>query len=390
MEAQYLPAPLELRNYLKSRGWYLNKAGLKHQIFVLESAQFPGRQLVFPMDEAAPDYPEAVSLAVEKIAELTGVSAKRVLEGVQFSGDDVLRIRVVAGADQNRFIPLKYASELVGAAARLLKAAACNVVRPRLNHPRLALSEAAQLIEKGRFGHTEPGSFVLKVAIPVFALDHQGVLELEDTPPPFVRQVMESVIEGSQALVNAIAMDEIESLLEGLKVSERPGLSSNFCEALGQIYDDTLDNSCELLLDWSELVQSRTEQPSRVVIPRDYFPRIHEIGRELKAIQKAEQETLLGTVEKLEGEMGEDGRRSGDVVLSLLTPDGEPLFARVHLNSDQYEVADRAHMQTGVFVKVTGLLNPGRQPRRLAPMSDFSVVYESVGVVGGGGERRSA
>lgn len=74
-----LIAATDLRDYAKSRGWVLLPEAVRDRLFVLSNPQFDRRQLVFPIDTTAPDYAEAVILAVEKLAALEGRPIPQVL-----------------------------------------------------------------------------------------------------------------------------------------------------------------------------------------------------------------------------------------------------------------------------------------------------------------------
>ncbi|CAK0773112.1 hypothetical protein CCP3SC1AL1_640015 [Gammaproteobacteria bacterium] len=97
----------------------------------------------------------------------------------------------------------------------MFKAAACTVLNPRTHHPRLTLTEALQLIDNAQFGHTEPGSFVLRVFCPIHAV--QGSLFSEDSSLPFVRRVTLTLKHGMEQLVEAIEADKLDNLVETLK-----------------------------------------------------------------------------------------------------------------------------------------------------------------------------
>lgn len=376
MSSDQIITPIDLRDFLKSQGWSVFEQALADRLFVFSSPVFPRRQLVFPMDLTAPDYAETVDLVVGKICELMGVSRNSLIARLFSIRDDVLRLRVFNGANDYD-LPLSFASSLITNAEKLLKAAACTVLRPRPHHPRLSLSEANQLIEKSRFGQTERGSYVVRVSCPLNALEVQGSLELDDSDAPFVRQVTLSLNKALQQLTSAIEADSIDSLVNSIRTSASPLVSSNLCEALSGMHDDQMDNSLDLTFDWSVLrhlpPQTRT-QPIR--IQRDYFARVEEIRRELRSVEREQQDTFIGTVERLDGEMGDDGRRSGAVVLAvLLAEEGESVRARTVLTPEQYAIADQAHMTNGAYVRVTGKLRPGRQPRQLADITDFRIVH---------------
>ena len=111
-------------------------------------------------------------------------------------------------------------------------------------------------------------------------------------------------------------------------------------------------------------------------IQRDYFSRIEQVGRALRAAeQQADGDTFVGTVERLDGEFDVTGRRSGEVILSLLLPDeGETVSAKTTLTAENYAKADQAHMTNGIYVRVSGRLRPGRQPRQLTDVTDFEII----------------
>lgn len=378
MSAFMSVAPTDLRDFLKSQGWTLVDQGLAHRLYVLQHGSFARRQLVFPMDSSAPDYVESVSSVISKVAELSSVATENLLSRVQAVREDVLRLRIFFNGNDSS-LPLSFASAVVNSTEKLLKAGACTVLRPRAHHPRLTLSEAAQFVDKARFGQTENGSFVLRVACPVQAMEVQGTLELGDDNAPFVRQVTLTVQRALTQLTNAIEADTLDGLVSEIKASDSPLVSSNLCEALSGMHDDQVDNSLDVGFDWSLLHRLPTDiSLGRIRIQRDYFARIEEVRRELRACELEQTETFIGTVERLEGEMGADGRRSGVVVLALLLADeGETVRARIVLHADDYAIADQAHMTNGAYVRVTGRLRPGRQPRQLTDISLFEELTQT-------------
>lgn len=94
----------------------------------------------------------------------------------------------------------------------------------------------------------------------------------------------------------------------------------------------------------------------------------------MRSAEKQTDDVFIGTVEQLEGEMGPDGRRSGDVILSLLLTEGLQVRARTQLDADDYAKAYQAHISDGTYIKVARLLHPGRQPRRLDQLRSFELI----------------
>ena len=131
-------------------------------------------------------------------------------------------------------------------------------------------------------------------------------------------------------------------------------------------------------ITWAASIPRPVNEPavSTVRVHHDYFSRIEEVRRELRSTEKHLEDTFIGIVERLDGEMGDDVRRSGEVILSLLLPEGETVKARTNLNADQYRNADHAHMADSSYVKVTGKPHPGRQPRQLSDLKSFDLIVK--------------
>ncbi|NCQ29061.1 MAG: hypothetical protein GW802_16780 [Armatimonadetes bacterium] len=371
-------APTDLRDYAKAHGWVLVPEAIADRLYVLCHPDLGQRQLVFPMDTTAPDYRESVTRIAGKLAGIEARPVEAVLASLQELRDDTLRIRIHVESNAEASLPLGFAASVVAGAQQLLLSAACTVVNPQAHHPRLGRTEAQQLVDAAQFRHTEHGSFVLKVSCPVNALDAQLPLLLPDEVcAPFVRRATIVLDRAVRELVGAIEADTVPDLVDRTRQAEAPWLSSNLCEALTRFHDDQVGNSVELSISWAAttpVLQEIAGAPS-IRIQEDYFPRIDEVHRALRPGEEENEDTFVGTVERLDGEMQPDGRRAGEVVLALLLPDAETVRARTSLSADQYADADKAHMTDNAYVKVKGRLHPGRQPRSLTDVATFEPLW---------------
>ena len=376
MNFETLIAPTDLRDYAKAHGWMLLKEAAKDRLYVMSNPRFDLRQLVFPMDTTAPDYAEAIALVVEKIAVMEQRTPEAIIKSLMEISDDAVAFRVSSPNQEERYLPLSFASAMIIGAQQLLLASACTVLKPKTHHPRLSRTEAQQFLETARFRHTQPGSFVLNVSCPVQAMDVQAPLLPDEFEAPFVRRATLILQRSLRKLVSAIETDSLDDLVESLKKSETPLISSNFCEALTRFEDTSLKNSVDIGITWAASIPRPDDEPENSVVrvQHDYFSRIEEVRRELRSNEKHMEDIFIGTVERLDGEMGDDGCRSGEVILSLLLPEGEQVRARTNLNAEQYAKADEAHMTDGTYVKVAGKLHPGRQPRQLSELRAFDLI----------------
>ncbi len=369
-------AATDLRDYSKILGWHFLQEAIKDKLYVANNIQFDKRQINFPIDATAPDYAEAIELAVSKIAELQGKSVAAVIAEIQELKDDTLRFRVIDTRNEDSFIPLSYAVSAINGAKEMFVAAACSVLKPQAHHPRMNRSEALELIEKSRFRHTEKGSFILKVSSPLKAVDIQADLFSDDTMP-FVRQTTLVINKGLNELVTAIQADTLDQLVDEIKDGSNRYISSNLCKAVTNFKEE--HNDFDLIVDFhfanSLPLPTSLGIEKHIRIQKDYFSRIDDVRRDLRNTeqQKNKEEVFMASVEHLAGEIGEDGLRSGEIILNLYQED-EIIKAKTALNSAQYIQADQAHMTTGSFIRIKGKLHPGNQPRNLTDVSLFELI----------------
>ncbi|MDI9335417.1 MAG: hypothetical protein QM520_00065 [Gammaproteobacteria bacterium] len=367
--------PTDLRDYAKDQGWVLLTEAVQDRLYVMTNPHFKGRQLVFPMDTTAPDYSEAVMLVVDKLAVMEGRSAQAVIKNLLEVGDDAIAFRVTTPRLDERSLPLVFVGSMITGAQQLLLASACTVLKPQAHYPRLNRAESQQFLETAKFRHTQHGSFVLNVSCPVQGLGVQATW----FDAPFGRRTIVTLRKALGELVTAIETDALDTFVEATKNGQNPVVSSNLCEALARFEDSTLKNSVEIGITWASAIPKPANEGrvSMIRIQHDYFHRIEEVRRALRPEEKDLEDVFLATVEQLEGVIGQDGRRVGDVILRLLMADGDELVrARTTLTAEQYEQADKAHMKDGAFVKVSGTLHPGRQPRTLSGIKSFELMLK--------------
>lgn len=167
--------PLTVRHYAEARGWTLID-GIPGSLLVLEHPEHGLRQLQIPTDERDPSFFDAMSHVLIRLVELEQRSAEAVLEDLQSSDADVLRVRVANHDAEGGQLSLAADVALREGARRALLASACSVINPVPYHPRMSRSEPDSLLAACRAGQTERGSYVVKIICPLHAV--KGDLDL--------------------------------------------------------------------------------------------------------------------------------------------------------------------------------------------------------------------
>jgi hypothetical protein len=366
--------PTDLRDYAKSLGWKLLPEAIKDKLFVMFNPKYDRRQLTFPLESNSPDYDDAIEIVISKLSEIENKPLSIIISEIQELKDDTLRFKVFDSRNEESFIPLSYAVSAINGAKELFVSAACTVLKPQSHHPRMNRSEALELVEKSRFRHTEKGSFILKVSSPLNAVDIQADIFDDDTIP-FVRQATLTINKALSDLVKAIQTDTLDILIDEVKSSPKPLISSNLCKAITNFHEEHDDFDLWIDFKWSASLNTPPNLylPAIIKIQKDYFSRIDEVKRELRNTEKDKEDVFIATVERLDGDIDDAGQRSGEVILNLMQED-EIIRARTNLTSNQYTDADKAHMTSGAFIKVKGKLHPGNQPRLFTDIILFELI----------------
>lgn len=363
-------SPQCVREYAKSKGWELIPEGIKGRFYLFRNSKAPLRQLVIPMDSGDTGYADMVLDVAERIAEIEKRSLEAVLTDLLLPNADVLRFRLIEAQAASGSIPLQDGINLLEGAKKALLAAACSVVSPQSHHPRMSRSEAEQLLGNCRLGQTERGSFVVKIACPLDAVDvDAGALVLQE---PFVRRTTKLLLNSVRRITDAIEKDEVETIYE--PKSGEPVISSNLCDALLQMQAVKDTSALAISATWAttrpEPAAPRLSEEIR--FNPDYFPVVSDIYTTLRPSGEDKESVFVATVETLNGDVGDDGRRAGDVGLWVFHED-ETIAARVDLGPDDYEVADKAHMN-GALVIFKGVLHRGRRTHKFTNVEGFSVL----------------
>ncbi|HRI68371.1 MAG TPA: hypothetical protein PK156_29285, partial [Polyangium sp.] len=206
MPCEFNIDPADLRDFAKADGWVIVPEATRDRLFVLNHPQFAPRQLSFPMDTTAPDYSEAISRTLERLADIKSVPPAVLAARIAAYREDLLQFCVVG--DQNgTSLPLTFAGHIVPAAEQALRASACSVVKPQRRHKRLTRSEAKDVADSARFHHTRPGSFVLPISCPIYAVDAQPALSPGEQDAPFMRRTTNMLERGIQTLIQSVEQD---------------------------------------------------------------------------------------------------------------------------------------------------------------------------------------
>lgn len=365
--------PFELRDYAISHGWKLVTEALKDGLFVLNSPFNDFKQLVFPKSIEGSNA-EELSEVVTKLSKIYNKSSFKLLEEIREINDDVISLRYYSDSKNINSLSFEEALESIEGTKQLILAASSSIINPVTFHPRLSRTEPNELLKKIRFRHTEEGSFVLKVSCPLeFESNPVANLFGKTVHEPFARKTFIHINSTSNQLLNSIESNTQETFISEQKKSETPTISYNFCEALIGLFDDERELPFQLMFNWSRNSVQKLPLPSipsKLTFDFSLKSKISEVKSYLQPVNSPINGTFIATVESLNGNIGSDGKRAGEVKLTVFR-ESEIINARAILNSEQYTQADTAHMNPGSYIRIKGKLNPGKQIRLISDIEEF-------------------
>jgi hypothetical protein len=245
------------------------------------------------------------------------------------------------------------------------------------------------MVRACRMGQPERGSFTLKVACPLNAVEPESastaamplvdrVSEPEPSFPgsgskePFTRQATRLLMASLGRLTKAIDSDKTASLLD--TEAGQPVLSANLCEAVLAMQPTGERSRLAVQTSWSRAFAPppEPETPAAVLLRSDVFGEIEKVARELRPSKEPKVSELVGLVDSLLGDPDSEGRVQGDVILLLFDAEGT-LKARATLGADQYRIAWEAH-GAARYVALSGMLIRERRIHRIEKISQFRLL----------------
>ena len=368
---------IDIRDYAISQKWTLVKEALNDGLFVLNSPYNDYMQLVFPKDELATSFQEMAWISMNKLAKLNNFPFQKIVEEIREVNDDVICLRYFSDNKNVNSISFEEAFEAISATRQMLQSAASSVVAPALSHPKLNRKEAQELIKKTRFRHTEEGSFILKISHPCEIIS-TNTLFGKQYEKPLSRRAFEIVNIAAVKISNAIEADAVSNLFNEEKNSKEPVISFNFCDSLSKLFDEEREIPFQFIFNWSKSSLQKIPQlniPNRVVFPYSNKSKIEAVKAYFEPPKRdfLENETFIGTIDTLDGDVGEDERRKGFVTLTTFY-NNETFKSKINLSPDEYQIAIDAHRKGNAFVKIVGDLQRGKSSQSIVNVQRFNLV----------------
>lgn len=366
-----------VRAYAERRGWQRGETFRnRFVIFGREGGSLD--QLLVPMNPDFSDFTEMMQRVVLQLAADGGQRPASVLEDLLSLDVDTIRFSVRSPDADRGTLPLEQGLALLDGARRSLLAAACTVLAPENRyHRRMSRTEAESFVETCEVGQTERGSYTVTLRAPIGMADNSANAA-QSTEIPFARKATLTLAASVSRVAQAIDEDRIDSILE-TQAGAVP-VTANLCEALLRMQPERENSAVAFSVSWATSFPAPAAS-GPVVLRNEHFPLINLMSHRLRGEVAPQAAEFIGHVDELRGELGEDGRRRGEVRLTIYHED-EAIKATADLNAEQYDAAVRSHV-SGQRVVVRGVLNRGMRLSVLSGIVTFGLLVQTQ--IGSGG-----
>ena len=366
-----------VRAYAERRGWQRGET-FRNRLVIFGRGSASLDQLLVPMNPDLGDFAEMMQRVVQQLADHEGQRPASVLEDLFSLDVDTIRFSVRSPITDRGTLPLEQGLALLDGARRSLLAAACTVLAPESRyHRRMSRSEAENFVEACEVGQTERGSYTVTLRAPIGMIDG-STSTAQSVEIPFARKATLTLAASVSRVAQAIDEDRIDSVLE-----TPPGavpVTANLCEALLRMQPERENSAVAFSVSWASSFPAPAAR-GPVVLRNEHFPLINLMGHRLRGEVVPQAAEFIGHVDELRGELGEDGRRRGEVRLTIYHED-EAIKAAADLNAEQYDAAVRAHV-SGQRIVARGLLNRGPRLSVLNGIVSFGLLVQAQ--IGSGG-----
>lgn len=363
----------DVRGYLRRTSWIEQASGASGSLWQRETRDASVTIAVPRVIHA--DSAEWRSV-VERLALVEQRSVKQVAFRLRNLLVDVTRLRAANDFVIHGSIPLTAGVGLVGAAYRMLRASATTARRPRAHIAGNFSRLGDQIVDQARLGHTEEGSYVLPILMPLTEAASQVQDDLWRDEPgvdrvaaePAERRVIRTLAQALTAVETRIVQPARDPRAGDMHDLIAAGASRELILAVIQVLDDPAVATFEAAFDWASGLVEPAAVPRQVTVPSAAGELLTRAAALLSSSKRDPSQSVTGPIVEVRHLPNDP---FGEVALQTFRQ-GRQVEIRVRLTSRQL---DPTHewMRTARTIVVDGPIQriPGRPLRIDRPKSVY-------------------
>lgn len=361
------------KRYLNASGWNFITKFKDVLIFRRSEPEHPFDEILLPRSEEDPYYAQTILDAAERLSRFEKRSVLEIIQDLASPNLDKISFRIISKHAELGSVELDTIDAVFQGICSICMNAIKDLQQPEVFHRRVDNKTIKDMMKYARFGQTEHGSFIVNVLIPYdIPSDEEAALELVTTTAfrdgivnmlKSISKVQEFILEGNE--------DDFTK-----ENKEKPFISSNMFLAFDQI-NQWEDMELEILARWSQLVPIPPETISQVRLRNTVLKKFETFGNFFRSSSDKHQARMQfsGSVQELlGGSEDENGKQTGDVVIKVLSNEGDDFQARISLlDRKWYDTAMKSHREKDL-VMFSGELVQIKKKKTIINIKDFQLV----------------
>lgn len=365
-----LPSSGEIARFLRNNNW--NKIDFPND--KLLRFRFSERDdnndeidLFIPNGNDFCDGNRLITTAIEILSTIFNISFEKMVYSIKNQKADIFDQRIFGSLDLCS-IPLEIMPKIMTQLRNLVYYSACaeEDASPYFERGRKIGKEYT---EKCRFAHTFPGSFGLRIEMPLPPNPHDTLplsddISECDVPEPIERRIMKRIFNGLQLSVQGVNQGDVEIITKNFSTA----FNANLCETM-QNLTNLLPNYClGYLMSWSTeyKIPASYVRKEELTIQSNQFTQFFEsAAKQLRANDESKKSTICGKIVALhatpEGDDDDDADEdtypsfSGQYIeIAWERSNGKKAKIKVNLSQEDYRKACDAH-KAAQAICVTGI-----------------------------------
>ena len=369
--------PLHCESYLEIKGWrMIEKSSHKSSVWHKRLSNGKDEYILLPLDTELRDYINRIADAIEVLKFVENRSTESIIADLLQSNSDTFR--VIAFKDRAEFsLPLIDAATLLKKSVDMIASAAQSINNPKAyfvsRHPK----EVDDFLAKLRMGHTERGSFIVSMHVPVEPRMKDIFTESDvqddslkiESEEPFERQVIMQLSKLTALAIDAANTREMKSFTDAIP----SGINANFCEALSEITEVCGDDGAHFDISWAptRAVAKSWNIKTKFHIRPDTANALKEASKQLRKNSIESDIEICGYVVRLDSG---DSSESGEIKI-IDTLSEKPRHIFLQLDGDKYQNAIDAH-KYGKVITVKGNIEKSGKKSTLTNITEFNIIAD--------------
>lgn len=362
-----LPSSGDISRFLRNKGWKKEEFPNDNLLFFTSNIQDDNGKaisLLIPNGSDFSDGEKRIISAVELLAAIDNIPFEKMVYAIKNQGSDIFEQRIFGPANLNS-IPLEFMPDIMKCLRDLVFYSACLEDDPSPYFERKR-KVGREYTAKCRFAHTFPGSFGLRIEMPLppnsqeilpFSDDEKEVVSSE----PMERRIMKRIYNGLLLSIQGVNEGNVSLITDNYQ----NGFNANLCETMESLTELFPEYNFGYRINWSSEYKIPTKyiRKEEISIQAGQYSQFFEsAAKTLRAKGESQQTTISGKIVSLHAipEDDDDDEEQAPVfsgqyiVIEWSREDNKKTRIKASLSFEDYKKACDAHKE-GRTIHLSGI-----------------------------------